>query len=157
MSRQTLHVSASNSQHSPDANNNNTTEISIEYPLFRKVSRSDHWQDEITITRLDESGASFSIRHIHFHQHDDERVEFVVGRERVDTGVLDHTRGVGRYASSEAEFVQMAAVGARLLARFTDVVGPLPKDTVEVLHQSVSQIKATNGNGHRQQGRTLSQ
>ena len=151
-SRQTIKVNANNQPNSLSAHNNNTTEISIEFPLFRKVSRSDHWTDEVTLTRLDESGTSLSIRYIPSRQSaGDERVEFVAGREGLDTNVLDHTRGVGKYASSEAEFVQMAALGARLLARFTNVVGPLPNEDVEVLHHSVSQIKAANGNGQRPQ------
>lgn len=120
-------------------------EVTLDFPLFRKDTKSDNWRKDITLTRIAENGSSVSLRYIKSKQYDQETVEFSRGHIAVDTGNLDYTRGVGEHASSEAEFVAMLTLGTKLLAQFTAELGPLPIDAIDPLLQAVTTMKHSNG------------
>jgi hypothetical protein len=122
-------------------------EISLEFPLYRKNVASDNWRKDITLTRIAEDGSSVSLRYLKSSQYDQETVEFSRGHTAIDTGDLDYTRGVGEHACSEQEFVGMVALGTKLLAQFTQELGPLPSDALDPLFDAVANLKAGNGAG----------
>jgi hypothetical protein len=141
--RQTIRIenplAALTNQHQPP------TEVTVEFPLFRKDVKSDSWRKDITLTRIAEDGTSIMLRYLRSTQFDQETVEFSRGHIAIDTGDLDYTRGVGEHACSEAEFVAMLTLGTRLLAQVTAELGPLPSDAVDPLLHAVHGLKATNG------------
>lgn len=120
-------------------------EVTIDFPLFRKDTKSDNWRKDITLTRIAEDGSSVSLRYIRSSQYNQETVEFSRGHVAVDTGNLDYTRGIGEHASSEAEFVAMLTLGTKLLAQLAAELGPLPVEAVDPLLQVVSSLKHNNG------------
>lgn len=125
-------------------------EVTLEFPLFRRQTKSDSWRTDITLTRIaSPDGSAVSLRYIKGVHHDQETVELTRGIEKLDTGILDLTRGIGEYAASEAEFVQLAALGAQLLANITADVGPIPGDAAEVLLNAVARVKS---NGRESRG-----
>jgi hypothetical protein len=141
--RQTIRIenplAVLSNQHQPP------TEVTLEFPLFRKDVKSDHWRKDICLTRVAEDGSSIMLRYIKSTQFAQETVEFSRGHIAIDTGNLDYTRGIGEHACSEAEFVAMLTLGTRLLAQVTAELGPLPSDAVDPLLNAVNGLKATNG------------
>lgn len=132
----------------------NPQEIMIEFPLFRRQIKSDSWRTDITLTCINESGASLSLHYLKANDYDQEVIVLTRGREKIDTGNLDLTRGVGEYASTPQEFAQMLALHTRLLAEATQQFVPVPEDAVQNLVQSVS---AARQNGGRTPSHTPSQ
>lgn len=124
-------------------------EVTLDFPLYRKNVQSDNWRKDVLLTRIAEDGSSVSLRYIKANQTDQETVEFSRGHVAIDTGNLDYTRGVGEYASSEAEFVAMVILGTKLLAQFTQELGPLPSEAIEPLHSVVSSLSRANGRESR--------
>jgi hypothetical protein len=129
-------------------------EVTLDFPLYRKNVQSDNWRKDITLVRIAEDGSSLSLRYIKASQNDQETVEFTKGRIAVDTGNLDYTRGVGEHASSEQEFMAMVVLGTKLLAQFTQELGPLPVEAIDPLHAAVSSL-SSRANGREQRSSAL--
>lgn len=138
--RQTIHIA--NPLASLSAQPSQPVEVAIDFPLFRRQTKSDNWRTDFTITRIaDANGSSVSLHYIKGLHHDQETVELTQGVEKIDTGNLDLTRGTGEYASTEAEFLQLAGLAANLLANISNEVGPVPTEAAESLMSAASRVK----------------
>lgn len=82
-----------------------------------------------------------TLRYIKAHNHDQETIEFTRGTEKIDTGNLDLTRGTGEYTSSEAEFLQMAALAVNLFGNISSEVGPEAQQAAELLATAASRVR----------------
>ena len=130
---------------SSQAQHQQPIEISVDFPLYRKNNASDNWRKDITLTRIAEDGSSVSLRYLRSTQFDQETVEFSRGHIALDTGNFDYTRGMGEYACTEEEFVAMVALGTKLMAQFTQELGPLPSHAIDPLFDAVAALKSSNG------------
>lgn len=130
---------------SSQVQNQQPIEVTLEFPLLRKLVNSDSWRKDILLTRIAEDGSSVQLRYLRGTQGEQETVEFTRGHVPIDTGNLDYTRGVGEYACSEQEFVGMVAHGTKLLAQVTQDIGPLSPNAIEPLDEAVSILKSSNG------------
>lgn len=133
---------------SPVLSQQPSLEVAIDFPLFRQKTAHDNWRKDVTLTRIDANGTSISLHHQRGLTYELESVELTIGREPIDTGNMAQSLGQGEYASGEAQFAQLLALHARLLAKATEAAGPLPESAADQLLQSVSQLK---NNGQRQQ------
>jgi hypothetical protein len=138
----------------PNANQPNL-EVAVDFPLWRQKTKSSGGRKIVTCTRIDADGTSVSLRHTRGTAYEQESVRITIGREPIDKGNLQFSLGQGRYASGPEQFAQLLALHARLLARASDAAGPLPDAASDVLLESVSQIKKSNGGARHETRRGI--
>jgi hypothetical protein len=122
-------------------------EVQVDFPVYRQKTANDNWRKDVTLTRIDASGASVSLRHIRGITYEQESVEITIGREPVDTGNMAYSLGQNEFASGPDQFAQLLALHARLLAKASDQVGAIPEAAADQLLASVNALKQ---NGQRQ-------
>lgn len=147
--RQTIHIANPLSSLSPSsASHQPPVEVSLDFPLYRKETKNDNWRTDITVSRIaDQHGQFVSIHYLKGNHNDQETVEISRGIQKLDTGNLDLTRGVGDYQSSESEFLQFAGIATALLANVSNEAGVVPQEVSQALTSAASQLK--NGSHSR--------
>lgn len=149
--RQTIHIANPLSSLSPSSvSHQPPVEVSLDFPLYRRETKNDNWRTDITVTRIaDQSGQSISIHYLKGNHNDQETVEISKGVQKLDTGNLDLTRGVGEYSSSESEFLQFAGIAANLLANVSTDVGVVSQEVSQALTSAATHLKNGSQSSNR--------